>query len=544
MQHDEQLKLAATNLFKVWNEIAIKLQTHPGDLTMNQWNFWQDYLHLSKHKEEELKLDKRFKHEDWKNNFLLDMIKRSYMMFSQHSDELIAGIAQDDRRTARKLRFYMQQFTDAISPSNFPGLNPEVFSETLNTSGTNLVQGLKQFFNDLDVGTGKLNARMVDMEYFKVGKNIAITPGDVLFQNELIQLIRYTPTTKKVYEIPLLIIPPWVNKYYILDLQKEDSFVKWLLDQGIQVYIISWVNPSSKHRDITFSDYLTEGALAAIDNVKSISKKNKINVLGYCIGGTLLGCALAYLAKKKNNSINSATFLTTLLDFSEPGDLGAFIDEKQIEEIEKSTEKDGYMDGNVIAATFNALRANDLIWATFINNYLKGQKPKQFDLLYWNADPTNIPAQVHTYYLRNMYLHNDLIKPNKLRLADEAIDLSKINVPSFFLATKDDHIIPWQSCYKGQSYLPADVNFVLASSGHVAGVINPPVRKKYGYWTNKRKENAESYFNSATYHEGSWWPEWVKWLQPFSGKQLAPKKPTTKVLEKAPGSYVKVRIDK
>jgi polyhydroxyalkanoate synthase subunit PhaC len=548
MQSNDQLFNAAKNLFLIWNQIALKLQKNPTELPKSQWNFWQNYLHLSEDISGNMnnQFDKRFKHDDWKNNFLLDLIRRSYVLFSQHSDELINNIAEGDTRTERKLRFYMQQFTDAVSPTNFPNLNPEIFYETLNTSGANLVSGIRQFFADLDFGTGKLNAKMVDMEFFKIGENIAITPGKVVFQNEILQLIEYTPTTKECYEIPLLIFPPWVNKYYILDLQEEDSLVRWLVAQGFKVFIVSWVNPTSKQRDLTFSDYLIDGALATVNTVKELTKRDQVNMVGYCIGGTLLGCMLAYLAKKKNNIVHSATFITTLFDFSEPGDLGVFMDEEQIADTEKSMEKEGYLDGNVMAATFNALRANDLIWSTFINNYLKGQKPKQFDLLYWNADPTNIPAQVHSFYLRNMYLHNYLIKPNKIILGDESLNLGKIKLPTFFLATKDDHIIPWGSCFKSQSYLSSPVKFVLASSGHVAGVVNPPQRKKYGYWTNEKTPNTpKEFLDSATYHEGSWWTEWVEWLKKQSGN-LEPlektKRPKVKALENAPGSYVMVRI--
>jgi polyhydroxyalkanoate synthase len=446
----------------------------------------------------------------------------------------------------QKLRFFTRQFINATSPTNFASINPEIISKTVENNGINLLTGFKNFIDDLQQGKGLLDIKITDPDGFKLGENIACTPGKVVYQNDLMQLIQYTATTEKVYELPLLIIPPWINKYYILDLQPENSFVKWIVDQGYTVFIISWANVTSEHREKQFADYMREGPLAALKIIKKISKANNVNVLGYCIGGTLLACMLSYLAKKTNSYVKSATFLTTLLDFSEPGDLGLFTNKSHIEIIEKLMLPKGYLDGHVMAAIFNTLRANDLIWSSFINNYLKGQNPKPFDLLYWNADPTNIPEHVHRFYLKNMYLHNNLIKPGEIKLANTPIDLSDITLPSYFLAAQDDHIVPWTSSYMGKKYFSGSTKFVLTGSGHVAGVINPPNRNKYHYWTNNTITDVpEKYLEKATYHEGSWWNDWIKWIKKYSGKKCSVGDLNLiKSIEDAPGSYVKVRLNK
>lgn len=453
---------------------------------------------------------------------------------------------QMDSKTSRKMNFYFKQFAEAFSPAHFVHLNPEVLSKTLETGGANLISGMKQFLEDLERGKGRLNIKTTDLDAFQIGENIACTPGKVIYQNDLMQLIHYTPTTEKTYENPVLMIPPWVNKYYILDLQQENSLVKWLVDRGMSVFMISWVNATAEHRKKEFSDYMTQGPLAALKIINKVTGSEKANLLGYCIGGTLLSCTLAYLAKKKMDSIASATFLTTLLDFSEPGDLGVFMDEDQIYMLEKHMETKGYMDGNVLSNVFSLLRSKDMIWSAFVKHYLKNEKPKAFDLLYWNSDAVHIPMNVHSFYLRNMYLNNLLIEPGKVKLAGVPLDLSKIKTPSYFLAADHDHLVPWKSCYKSSQFYGGPVQFVLSKSGHVAGVVNPPHKNKYGFWKNtKNPKDPEKYLSKAVFHEGSWWNDWICWLQKYSGSMLPVernKNHKIKVIENAPGSYVKASL--
>lgn len=555
MEKQDETQFIVSYLVQTWRELAEYLLANPEKLTSVQLNYWQSYFNLC-HEFSNLKMpnesitdyiDKRFQHKDWQDNLIFNFIQRSYQLLSQQTDHLSKELDLKNEKMVKKFQFYSRQFIDSVSPSNFIAMNPEILSKTLETNGANLIEGFKQFQADLERGKGQFQIKLTDLDQFELGKNIAITPGKVIYQNELIELIQYTATTEKVYEYPLLIIPPWINKYYILDLQAENSFVKWFVDQGYTVFMISWVNPSANHSNKTFSDYLFEGPIAALEIIKKVTLNKKINMLGYCIGGTLLGCLLAYLAQKKQDiEILSATFLTTLFDFSEPGEMGAFIDEKQITLLEEHMRKKGYLEGTIMASVFNALRANDLIWSAFINNYLKGQRPKPFDLLYWNADSTNVPAPVHTFYLRNMYLNNLLIQPGKIKMRGVPLDLSKITTPCYFLATRDDHIAPWQSCYMSKDYVSSKLKFVLALSGHVAGIVNPPCKKKYGYWTNKTMhKEAEKFLATATFHEGSWWEDWNRWLKAYSGKlQLADALHTDPkdVIEKAPGSYVKMRL--
>lgn len=551
MDKDDRTRFIAQYLMETWKELSDYLLQHPEKLVTSQFHYWQDYFNLyyefSNHSKNpySMSIDKRFQHQDWQNNLTFHFIQRCYELLAQHTDQLTNELNIRDEKIAQKFHFYSRQFIDSISPNNFISLNPEVLSKTLSTNGENLAQGFRQFQEDLKRGHGQLSIQLTDGNYFELGKNIACTPGKIIFQNDLMQLIQYNATTEKVYHNPILIIPPWINKYYILDLQQENSFVKWLVDQGYVVFMISWVNPNHTHKDKEFFHYLSEGPLTAINLIAEIVKHNKINLLGYCIGGTLLGCLLAYLAKIKNDhNILSATFLTTLFDFSEPGELGTFIDEKQIGMLEEHMNKVGYLDGRIMASVFNALRANDLIWSAFINNYLKGQQPKPFDLLYWNADSTNIPAPTHRFYLRNMYLNNLLVQADSIHLQGVPIDLGQINVPSYFLAAQDDHIVPWQSSYQSHHFLKGQIEFVLTRSGHVAGVINPPYKKKYGYWTNSSYPYcAKTFLASATYHEGSWWNNWKDWLHKYSGTQISANHfnaASKNSIEDAPGSYVKV----
>ncbi|MHB1946571.1 MAG: PHA/PHB synthase family protein [Gammaproteobacteria bacterium] len=540
MEQSEFIHLTVNHLVDTWTDLATRLTKNPDKLAQNQANYWQDYLRLYQDLTQSTDTsDKRFQYQEWQQNIVFNFIKQSYLLMSQHIESLINDVVQnEEEKIAQKLRFFTRQFLDAAAPTNFPQMNPEVLAKTLESNGISLVAGFKQFMEDIESG----NIKMTDVDTFHLGENLAATPGKIVYQNDLMQLIQYTSSTEQTYEIPLLIIPPWINKYYILDLQEDNSFVRWLVNQGYTVFMISWVNPGSQHRKTEFADYMTLGPLTALRIMEEITGQSKANLVGYCIGGTLLGCMLAYLSAKNECSIVSATFLTTLLDFSEPGELGLFVDEKQLNTLENFMQKKGYLDGYVMATVFNALRANDLIWSTFVNNYLKGQKPKAFDLLYWNSDSTNIPAPTHSYYLRNMYLDNNLVQANKMTLNHVPIDLGKISLPTYFLATQDDHIVPWKTCYKGMQVLKGKSKFVLATSGHVAGVINPPTRTKYGYWTNLQKpQDPEEYLAKASFHEGSWWDDWQKWLKKHSGKLIEPNFQNNPYIEDAPGSYVKIK---
>lgn len=534
-------------LIEIWSELIEFLMQHPDKLMENQLSSWQSHSKLYQefmHDSEETS-DKRFRDEIWRKNLIFDFIRRSYLLTSQHVDNLSAALHLNDEKQAKKFRFFSRQFIDSLAPSNFIHTNPEILHSLLETNGDNLINGFKQLQEDLQQGKS-IFLNHADLNAFTLGENIACTSGSVIYQNDLMQLIQYTPVTEKIYQYPLLIIPPWVNKYYILDLQPDNSLTKWLVDQGHVVFMISWVNPHELHRNKEFIDYMLEGPLVATKIIRSVMKTRKINLLGYCVGGTLLACLLAYLHKKgKAKMIQSATFLTTLLDFSEPGELGVFMDEKQICLLEKHMQEQGYVDGKLLASIFNILRANDLIWTSFVNHYLKGQKPKPFDLLYWNADSTNVPEKVHRYYLRNMYLNNLLVKPNALKFKRTPLDLNQITTPSYFLAAEDDHIIPWQSSFQSQMKLNCPSKFVLTASGHVAGVVNPPNKHKYGYWVNSQKTfTPENFLATAAYYPGSWWSDWIEWLTRYSGgKMNSNKLVPIEAIEEAPGSYVKVRFN-
>lgn len=550
MNHNEQTHYLVSHFFETSNKLIQCLIKHPEVLPQVQFAYWHDYLNLCKdfEKSQEQNVDKRFRDPQWQQQLFFNFIKNTYLLLSQHIEHLITQITvSEPKKVKKQIQFYVRQILDAFAPSNFIHTNPEVLAKVFETKGANLAIGMKQFLQDLSQGKS-LFAPISDCESFQLGQNLAATPGKVIYQNDVMQLIHYQPTATKVYERPLLIIPPWINKYYILDLQADNSFVRWLVDQGIDVFMISWVNATSVHKDKSFFNYLTEGPLQALKIIESATQAQKVNLLGYCVGGTLLGCLLAYLAKKKDPRIGSATFLTTLLDFSEPGELGVFIDEAQIKALEKNMKLNGYLDGNMMAAAFTSLRANDLMWSSFINHYLKGEKPQTLDFLYWNADASNIPAKVHSFYLRTMYLNNHLIEPNKVKMGTTTLNLSKIETPSYFLATRADHIVPWQSCYKSsQTLTQAPVKFVLAGSGHVAGVVNPPHKNKYGYWTAiDQPYHPEQFVEQAKFSEGSWWLDWISWLKHHSGELAVvkqPKRKNSKTLEPAPGSYVQVRIN-
>lgn len=481
--------------------------------------------------------DRRFKDPAWHQNLYFDFIKQFYIMSSQWISDSAKKLELEPK-TQQILEFYTRQFTDAFCPSNFPFYNPEVIKESLATKWDNISQGLDNFIQDLKNCDGMLNIQTTDKMAFKLGENIASTEGKIVFQNDLMQLICYKPKSK-VRKIPILIIPPWINKYYILDLSPENSFVKWLVDNDFQVFLISWVNPGKDLSHKNFEDYANEGIIEASEYIRSSLGVDKISAVGYCIGGTLLASTLSIMKSKKMDYINSATFLTTLLDFSNSGEVGLFINEDTISAIEKEMEEKGFFDGRYLANSFSILRANDLIWSFFVNNYLLGKRPLPFDLLYWNSDSANMPAKMHSFYLRNMYLENNLAKPETVTMLGEKINLDKIDVPSFSLAAKEDHIAPWRGVYESAKLLGGEKEFCLSASGHVAGVVNPPNQNKYSYWIGGKKGDADIWLASAKQTQGSWWIHWLSWQNKYSGEIIEQKSYNSlKAIEKAPGSYV------
>ena len=488
--------------------------------------------------------DRRFADPAWKGANAFNLLKQFYLLWSDWLEGTYSGVEGLDEATKNKVRFYTRQMVAAASPSNFAATNPVVMRESVESDGMSLIRGLDQLRQDMDLVGG---IRMVAEDAFEVGKTVAMTPGKIVFQNRLMQLIQYAPTTQTVHARPVLIVPPWINKYYILDLTPQKSFVAYLVEQGFTVFLVSWVNPDASLRDVSFVSYMEEGILAARDAVAAATGEPGLNILGYCVGGTLLAATLAYLVDKGDKTVHSATFLATLVDFADAGDIKTFIDEDQIARVEHHMERTGVFEGKLMATAFNMLRPNDLIWSFVINNYLRGREPKAFDLLFWNSDATNLPAAMHSFYLRNMYLNNRLSTPGEIELNGVPIDIGKITVPAFVVATKDDHISPWRSAYLAPLAFGGKSRFVLAKSGHVAGVVNPPAAEKYSYWTNpKLPDSADEWFERAEEHAGSWWPDWVRWLRRRSGKKVPARAPGgggLATIEDAPGSYVMKRCE-
>ncbi|QQD21006.1 class I poly(R)-hydroxyalkanoic acid synthase [Oceanospirillaceae bacterium ASx5O] len=491
--------------------------------------------------------DKRFKDEQWNENPLFDYIKQLYLLQGQTLMNMIKDTEGLSDHSKQKIEYFVRQYINALSPTNFAALNPEVIRKTLESGGKNLLDGMAQLMKDMDDSVkGALNVAMTDTSAFQVGRNLATTPGKVVYQNDLMQLIQYTPSTAKTFKRPLLVIPPFINKFYILDMRENNSFIKWLVDQGHTVFCISWVNPGPSLRDKGFEDYMQEGPLDAIAAIEKATGEQEVNAIGYCLGGTLLAATLAYLKKKKKEPIKAATFLATLTDFSQPGEIGVFINETAISALEKQMNLLGFYDGRQMAFSFNTLRENDLFWSFFINNYLKGERPAAFDLLYWNTDSTNLPARMHSFYLRNMYLYNKLIEKDGIELNGVKLDLRRISVPTYFLSTAQDHIALWQATYTGPLLMGGKNRFVLGGSGHIAGVVNPPAQNKYGYWTNDNlPQDPNEWYRNATQNEGSWWNDWQQWvLQQGNMEEVDVRQPGTglEVIEDAPGRYVKQRI--
>jgi len=547
---------------KAFMDLSSRLLANPYKLAQTQMNMMWDYFSLWQHSMMKVmgmpgqtaiaapkKGDNRFKDEDWEQHFLFDFVKQSYLIAARHMHDTVASTEGLDDATRTKVNFFTRQYIDALSPSNFALTNPEVFRETVKSHGQNLIKGLNNLLHDVEAGNGQLRIRMTDTSAFEMGKNVATTPGKVVFQNDLIQLIQYDPATPQQYKRPLLIVPPWINKYYILDLREKNSYVKWATDQGHTTFIISWVNPDEKLAKKGFDDYLLEGAMAAIDEVERITGEKSINVASYCLGGTLLMTTLAYMAAKKDKRVASATFFTTMLDFTDPGELGAFLDKDTVEMLEQKMHKRGYLEGAEMAGTFNMMRANDLIWSFVVNNYLMGKDPFPFDLLYWNSDSTRMPATMHSFYLRNMYMYNRLREPGGIEVNGVKIDLSKVKTPCYFISTIEDHIAPWRSTYAGAQLPSGPVKFVLGGSGHIAGIVNPPAANKYFYYTNDATdnnlpENPDDFLSGATQNPGSWWTHWNEWMVGLAGGNVkVPARKVTGGIEDAPGSFASFRLD-
>jgi len=489
--------------------------------------------------------DKRFADPEWSQNQFFDFLKQAYLLTAQWGERLVRDAAGVDEHTRKKAEFYVKQIANAISPSNFVLTNPELLRETLSSNAENLVRGMHMLSEDIKAGHGNLRLRQSAPSTFDVGGNLAVTPGKVVFQNELMQIIQYEAATKDVLKLPLLIVPPWINKFYILDLTPEKSFIKWCVDHGITVFVISWVNPDAKLAEKSFEQYMREGVITALEEVQSITGEKKINTIGYCVGGTLLTITLAYLAAKKQNRVQSATLFAAQVDFTYAGDLLVFVDEERIKQLEAHMKEQGYLEASRMTNTFNMLRSNDLIWPYVVNNYMRGKNPLPFDILYWNSDATRMPAANHSFYLRNCYLENNLTK-GKMEIAGVRLDLHNVKVPIYNLATREDHIAPAKSVLFGSQYFGGPVKYVLAGSGHIAGVINPPGKPKYQYWTGEKPHGSsvETWLKKAVEHPGSWWPDWLEWLRAQDDETVPARKiggAKVKPIEDAPGSYVKLK---
>jgi polyhydroxyalkanoate synthase len=558
-QAQEGVELDPLNVGSAFMEMTARLLVNPTQLVTAQLGLWHDYITLWQNTTQRIlghetppvithdPKDKRFADPAWKENEIFDFIKQSYLLSARYINDVVTHVDGLDPKTAKKVDFYARQFVNALSPSNFALTNPEVLRRVRETGGENLVRGLSNLLNDLEHGRGNLRIKMTDTEAFDVGGNIAVSPGKVVYQNELMQLIQYTPTTEQVYARPVLVLPPWINKFYILDLRPTNSWVRWLVSQGHTVFMVSWVNPDETLAAKNFDDYMVDGIFAALDVIEKATKMREVNAVGYCLGGTLLAATLGYMAARGDDRIKSATFFVTLTDFADSGELGVFIDEEQLSSLEHRMQKRGYLEGTDMATTFNMLRANDLIWSFVVNNYLLGKEPFPFDLLYWNSDATRMPPVMHSFYLRNMYQKNLLAEPGGISMKGVLVDLRQIKVPCYFLSCREDHIAPWASTFKGARNFGGPVRFVLAASGHIAGVVNPPEGGKYNHFINEdMPEGAEEWLQGATEVSGSWWPDWQRWVTGFDTTTVKARVPGKargiKVIEDAPGSYVKVRI--
>jgi polyhydroxyalkanoate synthase subunit PhaC len=557
----EEAETQLTPMEQVSKTLGVVAQAYMNDpqkLMDAQMQLWNSYTQLWQNAwakalgqqttpvAEPARADKRFKDKDWQENTVFDFLKQFYLISANWAQDMVKNAEGVDEHTRHKARFYVEQIANAVSPSNFAITNPEVLRTTLATNGANLIEGLKHLQEDMQTPDGRLRIKQTDMTAFEIGRNIAMTPGKVVFRNETFELIQYAPTKAEAYAYPLVIFPPWINKFYILDLNAKKSFVKWAVDQGLTVFIVSWVNADESQARKSFSDYMREGFLQAVQAAQDATGADKVNVIGYCIGGTLTAASLGWMAAQNDSRVNAATFFTTQVDFEKAGDLLVYVDEEQVKWIEGRMKDKGYLPGTRMADAFNLLRSNDLIWSYVVNNYMLGKDPMPFDLLYWNADSTRMPAGVHSFYLRECYMANKLAQ-GKMVLDNVRIDLKKVKMPVYNLAAREDHIAPLASVFRVGRYFGGPTRLVVSGSGHIAGVVNPPEANKYQYWTNdKPAATHEEWLKTATEHPGSWWPDWAEWIADKSGPKVKAPVPGSgklKIIEDAPGSYVKVEAE-
>ena len=535
------------------------LSKNPARLMEMQWSWWQGQLQIYQNvlmrsvaKDvapfiQPESGDRRFNSPLWQEHPNFDLLSQSYLLFSQLVQNMVDVVEGVPDKVRYRIHFFTRQMINALSPSNFLWTNPEVIQQTVAEQGENLVRGMQVFHDDV-MNSGKyLSIRMVNSDSFSLGKDLAYTPGAVVFENDIFQLLQYEATTENVYQTPILVVPPFINKYYVLDLREQNSLVNWLRQQGHTVFLMSWRNPNAEQKELTFADLITQGSVEALRVIEEITGEKEANCIGYCIGGTLLAATQAYyVAKRLKNHVKSATYMATIIDFENPGSLGVFINEPVVSGLENLNNQLGYFDGRQLAVTFSLLRENTLYWNYYIDNYLKGKEPSDFDILYWNSDGTNIPAKIHNFLLRNLYLNNELISPNAVKVNGVGLNLSRVKTPSFFIATQEDHIALWDTCFRGADYLGGESTLVLGESGHVAGIVNPPSRNKYGCYTNAAKfENTKQWLDGAEYHPESWWLRWQAWVTPYTGEQVPARNlgnAQYPSIEAAPGRYVLVNL--
>lgn len=533
-----------------------EMMTHPEKLIEQQVHMWRGTLaNLTQAmtsasepdasaKSAAAKPDGRFRSPAWDANPYFNFLKQQYLLSSDVMAKSVEDLSALDAKDQQRVEFFTRQFTNLMSPANFFATNPDAIEKALETDGQSLVDGLENFVRDVEASQADFAVTLSDPNAFEIGRNIATTRGEVVFRNRMFELIHYAPTTERVHKRPLLILPPWINKYYILDLNAQNSFIRFAVDQGISVFVVSWINPDESYRDAGFDAYVEEGAMTAIETVRAFTGAKKVNAIGYCIGGTLLAATLALLKKRGEKSVKTATFFTTLVDFEKPGDLGVFIDDDFTSAIDREVDEKGYLPARLMARTFSFLRANELVYTPAVRSYLLGEAPPAFDLLYWNSDSTNLPARMAKEYLHYLYEENRLAR-GTFEVGGERLNLADITIPVFAVATKRDHIAPWKASFAGLARLSGKKTFVLAESGHIAGIVNPPAAEKYGYWTNDAPANdLVRWAAAATRHEGSWWPFWSEWITAVSGKKISAKKaknPDFTALCPAPGTYVKQR---
>ena len=535
------------------------LSKNPARMMEMQWSWWQGQIQIYQNvlmrsvaKDvapfiQPESGDRRFNSPLWQEHPNFDLLSQSYLLFSQLVQNMVDVVEGVPDKVRYRIHFFTRQMINALSPSNFLWTNPEVIQQTVAEQGENLVRGMQVFHDDV-MNSGKyLSIRMVNSDSFSLGKDLAYTPGAVVFENDFFQLLQYEATTENVYQTPILVVPPFINKYYVLDLREQNSLVNWLRQQGHTVFLMSWRNPNAEQKELTFADLITQGAVEALRVIEEITGEKEANCIGYCIGGTLLAATQAYyVAKRLKNHVKSATYMATIIDFENPGSLGVFINEPVVSGLENLNNQLGYFDGRQLAVTFSLLRENTLYWNYYIDNYLKGKEPSDFDILYWNSDGTNIPAKIHNFLLRNLYLNNELISPNAVKVNGVGLNLSRVKTPSFFIATQEDHIALWDTCFRGADYLGGESTLVLGESGHVAGIVNPPSRNKYGCYTNAAKfENTKQWLDGAEYHPESWWLRWQAWVTPYTGEQVPARNlgnAQYPSIEAAPGRYVLVNL--